>query len=448
MPRLGEVARERRDVLTLAGCKWLARAMNQAGLVRGGIYLLSGSPGAGKTTLALQIAVDLADQRHKVVYVTFEQSIDDLKVIVDDRIFQRVSSKTKRATKSYSLDEGIKELQRIQGDDESFTRRKERVEEYLYLEDTVQSPESLTDFLTKRVGFGDLQGAELIVIDSLQGQGLSGAATKTYQRIYEFTNKTKAAKIPVILTCHVTKAGQIAGPRSLEHNVDCVIYMRKAMRLRPLFVPKNRFGPERHEPEILVMNSAGVLEPSPHTHSTARMAYGYLPGADKGVEVQATVKLPKFGESAKIKAPYLPRDVIRQLVEIVGGLDDIDISEMTFDINCAIPGSRPFSRLLDFPLAISMLSSYLQRDIPSRSLFIGELDLFRNVRPVDQSDRVQSFAEMIEKGPGQPFKHIYMNPETALELKVMGADLKGASVVEVDNLADAVRYLWPEVTSD
>lgn len=91
MPRLGEVARERRDVLTLSECKWLATAMNQEGLVRGGIYLLNGAPGAGKTTLALQLAVDLAEQGHKVVYVTFEQSIDDLKAIVEERIFQHMA---------------------------------------------------------------------------------------------------------------------------------------------------------------------------------------------------------------------------------------------------------------------------------------------------------------------------------------------------------------------
>lgn len=160
------------------------------------------------------------------------------------------------------------------------------------------SVDLLPEFLARKVGFGELQGAKLIIVDSLQGQGLSGAATKTFQKVYDFTSKTKQAKIPVILTSHVTKAGAIAGPRSLEHKVDVVIYMRKvdvviymrkAMRLRPLFVPKNRFGPERHEPEILVMNADGVLERSRHMHTTARMAYGYLPGIERGVEVQATV---------------------------------------------------------------------------------------------------------------------------------------------------------------
>jgi len=446
MPRLGEVSRERRDVLALADCKWLATAMNQTGIVRGGIYLLSGAPGAGKTTLALQIAADIAEQGHKVAYLTFEQSIDDLKAIVEDRIYpDRSPVQPSNGSTSFPLNEGLDQVRKGLEAEQVFNARCRRIEDNLYLEESVQSIEMLSDILTTRIGFGDLQGTELIIVDSLQGQGVSGAATKTFQKVYEFTSKTKQAGIPVILTCHVTKAGAIAGPRSLEHNVDCVIYMRKAMRLRPLFVPKNRFGPERHEPHILVMNQNGVLEPSKHMKTTARMAYGYLPGIERAVEVQATVKLPKFGEHAKIKAPYLPREVLRQIVEIVGGLSDIDISEMTFDINCAIPGTRPFSRLLDFPLAVGMLSSYLQRDIPSRSLFVGELDLFRNVRSVDQTDRVQTLADMLSDGPGDGFHSIYLNPETAIELKSVARDLKGAALIEVESLDSAVAKLWPDI---
>lgn len=137
--------------------------------------------------------------------------------------------------------------------------------------------------------------------------------------------------------------------------------------------------------------------------------------------------------------------MIRQLVEIVGGLNDFDISEMTFEINCAIPGSRPFCRLLDFPLAISMLSSYLQRHIPSRSLFIGESDLFRRVRPIEQGDWVQMLADMLAGGPGEPFRAIYVNPETAVELQALGADLRGAALIQIETPGDAVARLWPDI---
>jgi DNA repair protein RadA/Sms len=447
MPRLGAITRERRNTLPLRDCNWFAEALNQTGLVKGGSYLVSGPPGAAKTTLSLQLATDVAAQGHRVAYVTFEQSIEDLKAIVYERIYRHlaVPALASVSNSSLPLSDGLVQASRLLDANDKFSRRCARIEENLYLEDSVRSVEGLSAFLSERIRLGDLRGTELIIVDSLQGQGLSGAATKTYGQVYEFMNRAKAAGIPVILTCHVTKAGSIAGPRSLEHNVDCVVYMRKAMRLRPLFVPKNRFGPDRHEPSILVMNRTGVLEPSKHTSTVARLAHGYLPGTERAVEVQATVKLPKFGETAKIKAPYLPREVIRQIVEIVGGLSEIDISEMTFDINCAIPGSRPFSRVLDLPLAISILSAYLQRPIPGRSLFIGELDLFRNIRPIDHADRIQALADMLSDGPGDPFRTIYLNPESAVELNTVAKNLRGASLVAVMNLDDAVAKVWPDI---
>jgi DNA repair protein RadA/Sms len=444
MPRLGAIAGERRSTLTLQDCGWFADALNQPGLVKGGLYLVSGQPGAAKTTLALQVAVDLANQGRRVAYVTFEQSVEDLKEIVEERIY-RYHADGQPAKPLALVGGSIERGNLSEGKSAEFARRCSQVEENLYLEDTVRTVEGLPAFLTERIGLGDLRGTEAIVIDSLQGQGLSSTATKSYREVYDFMNRCKSAGISVLLTCHVTKAGTIAGPRSLEHNVDCVVYMRKAMRLRPLFVPKNRFGPDRHEPCILVMNSAGVLEPSKHVMSGARTALGYLPGVERAVEVQATVKLPRFGDTAKIKAPYLPREVIRQIVEILGGLSEIDISEMTFDINCAIPGSRPFSRVLDFPLAMSILSSYLQRAIPSRALFVGELDLFRNIRPIDHADRVQALADMLSDGPGDPFRTIYMNPESALELKTIARDLRGAELVEVASLDEAVERIWPDI---
>ncbi len=446
MPRLGEVTRESRDVFQLAGCKWLSVAMNQTGLVRGGVYLLAGAPGAGKTTLALQIAVDLAAQRRKIVYVTFEQSVEDLKAIVENRIFEHMSSsKPTGFSRAKGFTEGLAEARALRESSEAFEVRRMQIEEHLYLEESVSSVEGLSDFLLKRVGFGDLKDTDLIVVDSLQGQGISGSSTSVFKKVYEFAAKTKAARIPLILTCHVTKAGQIAGPRSLEHNVDCVIYMRKAMRLRPLFVPKNRFGPERHEPHILVMNSKGVLEPSKHMASNAQLALGYHTASSRPIEVQATVKLPRFGQRSTIKAPYLPLQVIRQVVEIVGGLNEIDISEMTFDINVALPGSGQYSRILDFPLAMGLLSSYLQKNIPSRSLFVGELDLFRKVRRIDHPQSVEDLGRMLGNDLGPRPKVMYLNPETAIELKAVANDLAGIDLVEVERLDDAVKKIWPEI---
>ena len=445
MPRLVDIAKERRDQLTLTSCAWLSEAMNQKGLVKGGIYLLSGAPGAGKTTLALQMAVDLATQGHLVVYVALEQSTHDLKDIIDGRIYRQMREESStRKSSALPLKEGLNELQRQQQANDDFEEKKARIEANLYIEDSLGSIEALQDFLIRRVTRGELKDTALIIVDSLQGTGLASSSTGVYKKVYEFANNCKALKIPVVLIGHVTKAGAIAGPRTLEHNVDCVLYLRKAMRLRPLFVPKNRFGAERHEPRILTMNSMGCLEPAKHETATARLAYGMLRNMDRPVEVQVAVKLPRFGERAQIKAPYLPTKVVSQIVDIVGGLHDIDLSEMQFDINCAIPGGRTFSRILDFPLAMSMLSSYLQRPIPSGSLFVGELDLFRNIRTLE-SDDVSALSTLLGDGRVNHIKHLYLEPETALELKAISNGLGKIEIHEVRNLEDVVSKLWPEV---
>jgi len=233
--------------------------------------------------------------------------------------------------------------------------------------------EALPDFLARRVlGAGRYENVKLIVVDSIQGLGTAPTSSKPYQKLFEFNRWAKDHNITVLLIGHITKGGAIAGPRSLEHNVDCVLYLRKAMRLRPLFVPKNRFGPERHEPLTLIMNSYGCLEKSKHAKARASHAFGFIPGIL--IEVQALVKLPKYGDKPGIKAPYLPRQKLSQLVGTISSMHEIDISDLTFEINCAIPGALPYRATLDLPLCISMLSSYFQRQIPIGSLFVGELD--------------------------------------------------------------------------
>ena len=254
----------------------------------------------------------------------------------------------------------------------------------------------------------------------------------------------------VILIGHFTKGGAIAGPRSLEHNVDCVFYLRKAMKLRPLFVPKNRFGPERHEPLTLIMNDNGCLEKSKHVKAKASNAFGFLPGVPGDlIEVQALVKLPKYGDKPGIKAPYLPRQKLSQLVGIISSLHEIDISDLTFEINCAIPGGRPYRETLDLPLAMSMLSSYFQRQIPPGSLFVGEVDLFQTIRPIP-AGLLGSIVEILRPEGGSPLAHIieqiYISNESHDELEHLlrqaGLNVK---VNGISNLETMIEIMWPEV---
>ncbi len=448
MPKLNEIKSERHEYMKMRAIPWFAEATNHTGLALGGIYLLSGPPGGGKTTLALQIAVDLASYGRKVLYLALEQSPSDIKQKVVDQIFNHRRGEKLNSVETLSLSDGLKKAEKILDAEGT----EQRAEDNLIIDASVSGMDALPDFLARQVlgATGTYQDVKLIIVDSLQGLGTAPTSSKPYQRLFEFNRWAKEHGITVILIGHITKGGAIAGPRSLEHNVDCVIYLRKAMRLRPLFVPKNRFGAERHEPLTLIMTNDGCLEKSKHVKAKASQAFGFLIGAPGDlIEVQALVKLPKYGDRAGIKAPYLPKQKLSQLVGIVSSTHDIDISDLTFEINCALPGGRPYSMTLDLPLSMSMLSSYFQREIKPGSLFIGELDLFQNIRPISTS-QCNLLSEVLTPSDQSPLAHcisqLYIAEANGNEVSnlLIKKGIKVA-VQSVANLEQLIRLIWPDV---
>ncbi len=447
MPRLSEIQTASQDFLAFKSLGWFPEAANHKGLARGGIYLLSGPESSGKSTLALQMCADLASQGRKVVYITLELTADNLKHWIEARVFpHRHKGIYGGARRGTSLEQGLglaRERLDVQAEEE-------RIAKNLSIDSSVSGMEQLPDFLTRQVLGATVpySGATLIVVDSLQGLGTTPTSSKPYQRLFEFNRWAKDHGITGLLIGHITKAGAIAGPRSLAHNVDCVLYLRKAMRFRPLFVPKNRFGPERHEPLTLALDEFGCLEKSKHSKARASRALGYLPGNPELIEVQALVRLPKYGERPGLKAPYLPKQKLAQLVGIASSLKDIDISDLNFEINCAIPGGRPYFQTLDLPLLVTMLSSYFQGPVPAGSLFVGELDLFGEIRPVSPQT-CQAVADMLNPSQQSPLSrlvsNIFIAPQSEPDLSQMlaqnGAQIRVRGFSSLESL---VREIWPD----
>lgn len=447
MPSLGNIATESYDFLRFRNLPWFPEAANHKGLAKGGIYLLSGPEGSGKSTLALQMCVDLACQGHRVLYVTLEISPETLKQWVEEKIFpQRNKAAYASDAGGHSWKDGL-DVARQKLDVEG---EEERVKKNFLVDSNVSGMEQLPDFLARHVLGAKMQYADtqLIVVDSLQGFGTASTSSKPYQRLFEFNHTAKIHRITALLIGQITKAGVIAGPRSLAHNVDCVLYLRKAMRFRPLFVPKNRYGPERHEPLTLVVDEHGCLEKSKHAKARASRAFGYLPGSPDLIEVQALVKLPKYGERPGLKAPYLPKQKLTQLVGIASNLPDIDISDLNFEINCAIPGGRPYFQTLDMALIITMLSSYFQAPIPAGSLFVGEVDLFGEVRPM-QAEMCQAIAEILDPNQLSPLSRlvekVFVSEQNEADLTRLLAER--ASQIKVHGLTtleSLIRDIWPD----
>jgi DNA repair protein RadA/Sms len=390
------------------------------------------------------MGVDLACTGSKVLYLALEQTPCALKEIIESRVFPHRHAAVYEGNKQkLDFKTGLQKVkERV-----DVGTQEQRVERNFFIDSSVGGMEALPDFLTRQVIGSSRQysGTEFIFVDSIQGLGTAPTSSRPYQKLFEFNRWAKEHGISVILVGHITKGGAIAGPRSLEHNVDSVLYMRKAMRFRPLFVPKNRFGPERHEPLTLVMNNAGCLEKSKHVKAKASWAVGYLPSSPDLIEVQALVKLPKYGERPGIQGPYLPRQKLRQLVGIVSSLRDIDISDLTFEINCAIPGGRPYFHTLDLPLVVSMLSSYFQTNIPTGSLFVGEIDLTQAVRPLT-AQICESVAQLVVPNGTSPcVERIFVSDKSTESLAEKLA-AKG-SVVKVHGIADLeslVQSVWPD----
>jgi DNA repair protein RadA/Sms len=323
------------------------------------------------------------------------------------------------------------------------------------MDDSVDDIDTLPKFLARRVltDGQDYHNTQVLVVDSVQGRGLSAAATQKYRALYEFGENAKAQGLITLLIGHVTKKGQIAGPKDLEHNVDCVIYLRRAFRLRPLFVPKNRFGPAVIDPIVLLMDERGRLIKSPLSAAKSTAVYGYGGMGDELAEGQASVSLPKYGSRPELNAPFLPSKKIKQLLTVLSTLKDVDLADLSYEINCYLPRQQRYREELDLPLSIALLSSYLQQPVDGRTLFVGELDLTRRVRPPEQT-YLASLAQLLLGPQSGTIRRVFLAKEAVGRLSKMQPDKNGPHVgdaIEIVGVADletVLQELWPTLLAD
>lgn len=390
---------------------WLSELCGN--IVQGGVYLLGGAPGGFKSGLALQVALDLNRQGHRTLHIMTEEP--------DYRLKERALLMTAQL--------GRGDVQHALA--------------HLQVEADLRDIEDLPRFVATHVlsPTGRYHGVKLIVLDSIQGHGLSGAATRAYERLYEALRLTKSAGITTILVSHVTKKGQIAGPRALEHNCDAVWFLRKTMSYRMLFVPKNRFGPASLKPLALELEPLTVtLRQSPHAQSMTSVARTFMGGGLGIAEVQASVGLSSFGTRGKVMAPGLPRRDIEQLVACLSGVEGIEIDDLDFTLHCRMPGGRPYQNVLGLPLCMALVSSYIQRPIPSHQIQIGEIDLLRAVRDLPET-LIEHLAHAIGTD-ALPNPVRLLCPPSAAAMLPHG---DGIEIVPCKKLDDAIFQTWPEL---
>ncbi|KAI6671856.1 hypothetical protein NL676_006741 [Syzygium grande] len=339
------------------------------GLVPGSLILVGGDPGVGKSTLLLQMAAMIAEGRDlgrsaPVVYVSGEESVE------------QIGSRADR------LSIGTEEL-------------------YLY------SSTDIEDILEKI----QVLSPRALIIDSIQTVYLKGVAGSAggLSQVKECTSAllrfAKKTNIPVLLIGHVTKSGEIAGPRVLEHIVDVVLYLEgeKHSTHRLLRSVKNRFG-STDELGVFEMSQLGlevVLNPSEILLSEDHSESEVMAGLAVAVVMDGSRTF-----LLEIQALCLSSSTVsRQVNGIQGSRADMIISVLVKQAGLKLQENAIFLNVVsgvtltetsgDLAIAAAICSSFLEFPIPSGVAFIGEIGLGGELRVVPRIEkRVHTVAKL------------------------------------------------------
>lgn len=322
------------------------------GIVPGGVSLIAGDPGVGKSTLLLQLCLLLSEKGKKVLYISGEESPEQIKM---------------RAT-------------RLLG-------KKKENEHLLVL--------SLTDPDAGIAQIQDIKPA-LVVVDSvqtLQSENVAGLAGSIAQIRYGTLHFVKAAKtlnIPVLLVGHVTKEGMVAGPMLLSHMVDTVLFLEgeKFSKTRILRSLKNRFGPI-DEVGIFLMEEEGMIEvKSPEqiflTKESHNAPGSVLVATMEGsraflIELQALVIYSKLPMPRRVVSGIDVRRV-ELLLAVLKKHCNLPVDTMDVFVNIA-GGMRLSDPAIDLGVCLSVYSSL--KNIPlANTVGIAEVGLLGELRAV------------------------------------------------------------------
>lgn len=324
------------------------------GIVPGSLILIGGDPGIGKSTLLLQVAGTVAKNEGKVLYVSGEESISQLKLRAD------------------RLDLDGKDL---------FTLPETRME-------------AIIDRASELM-------PQLAIIDSIQtvymeGAGAAGSVSQIRECTWRLMQWSKTSGTPVFIVGHVTKEGAIAGPHLLEHMVDVVLYLEgeRFSANRILRSVKNRFG-STNEIGIFEMRDRGLFEITDPSQallsqrtegSIGSVIVPTLEGTRPLlVEIQALTNPTSFGMPRRTAngVDFNRLVLVSAVLSRRGG-----ISLANQDIIANVTGGIKINEpAVDLGLALAVASSFRGKRVNPGMVAIGEIGLSGELRPVSQLDR-------------------------------------------------------------
>ncbi|MGE4585779.1 MAG: DNA repair protein RadA [Mangrovibacterium sp.] len=331
------------------------------GLVPGSLVLIGGEPGIGKSTLVLQLALELGGQ--KILYVSGEESIQQIKIRADR--LQRCNDSC------YFLSETS-------------------------LENIISHCEQLNP--------------ELLVIDSIQTMATAGIESSpgSVSQIRESTNGilkfAKSRRIPVILIGHITKEGSLAGPKVLEHMVDTVLQFEgeNQYMYRILRAVKNRFG-STSELGIFEMVNSGMREVSNPSELLINLDDNGLSGtaiacAIEGnrpllIEIQSLVSTAAYGTPQRSSTGFDLRR-LNMLLAVLEKRAGFKLATKDVFLNVA-GGMHVNDPATDLAVISAVLSSNFDLPVEKTICFAGEVGLSGEIRTVNRLEQRIAEAEKL-----------------------------------------------------
>ena len=369
------------------------------GIVPGSLTLVGGDPGIGKSTLLLQVCKKISDKGCKVLYVSGEESLKQIK-IRGDRIGQ--------------FDENL----------------------LLLCETNLQN---VSEQIKKCA-------PSVVIIDSIQTMynedvdAAPGSVSQVRESTGVLLQLAKGIGVSIFVVGHVTKEGTVAGPRMLEHMVDTVLYFEgdRHASYRILRGVKNRFG-STNEIGVFEMQREGLkgvenpsefmLDGKPENASGSVVTCSMEGTRPLLLEIQALVCRSNFGNPRR-QANGTDFNRVNLLMAVLEKRVGIQLGDCDAYVNVA-GGLKISEPAIDLAIAMAIASSYKNRAIPEKMIFVGEIGLSGEIRSVG----------MIENRVNEAKKLGFTTCVIPKGCHERVKDIEGIKIIAVSSVADAIDLI-------
>ena len=322
-------------------------------LIKGGVYLISGTPGIGKSTFLLQLARDISNSNSRVIYVSAEESLSQIA-----QRAKRLKAENVEAATTNKIDEIISLLENEKPD--------------VAIVDSIHT----------------------VFDDNLDY--VIGGIQQVKHCSEKLIDTAKRLSIAIFVVAHITKGGVIAGPKTLEHMVDAVLMMEgdKNTNLRVLKFTKNRFG-STDEALILEMKESGLKEVKDPTLKFVKIEKP-VDGVAYGAVLEGRIPIVLEVEALCVETPLgIPRRVsvgfdLNRLHMLLAVLEKrLNMPLFKYDVYVNVAGGiKASSTLFDAAVCCAIISSFKRKAIKEKSVIISEVDLSGNLRLFEKDTAV------------------------------------------------------------